>query len=244
LGGDAAHLFTPTGGLGYNTAVEDAVNLSWKLASVLKGQAPAALLDSYHLERHALAVRNTGYARQFADSIGLFEAASELEDASPEGEQARTVASDYLNGHVRREFNIPGVTFGGRYDGSPLIVGDGTTAPPDAANSYTPCATPGGRPPHAWLPDGRSLFDTFHTEWTLLVLGPDRVDNSAFESVAASMGVDLKVVHQTSEDILALYEAPLVLIRPDQIVAWRGHNGLQAQAVLTQVLGAGATVRA
>jgi hypothetical protein len=78
----------------------------------------------------------------------------------------------------------------------------------------------------------------------LLVLGPDRVDNSAFESVAASMGVDLKVVHQTSEDILALYEAPLVLIRPDQIVAWRGHNGLQAQAVLTQVLGAGATVRA
>ena len=244
LGGDAAHLFTPTGGLGYNTAVEDAVNLSWKLASVLKGQAPAALLDSYHLERHALAVRNTGYARQFADSIGLFEAASELEDASPEGEQARTVASDYLNGHVRREFNIPGVTFGGRYDGSPLIVGDGTTAPPDSANSYTPCATPGGRPPHAWLPDGRSLFDTFHTEWTLLVLGPDGADTTGFESVAASMAVDLKVVHQPSAEILVLYESPMVLIRPDQIVAWRGHNGLQAQAVLTQVLGGGATVRA
>jgi 2-polyprenyl-6-methoxyphenol hydroxylase-like FAD-dependent oxidoreductase len=244
LGGDAAHLFTPTGGLGYNTAVEDAVNLSWKLASVLKGQAPAALLDSYHLERHALAVRNTGYARQFADSIGLFEAASELEDASPEGEQARAVASDYLNGHVRREFNIPGVTFGGRYDGSAIVVGDGTTAPPDAANSYTPCATPGGRPPHTWLPDGRSLFDTFHSEWTLLVLGSDLADTSAFESVASSMGVDLKVVHQPSEEILALYEAPMVLIRPDQIVAWRGHNAEAAQAVLTQVLGGGATVRA
>jgi 2-polyprenyl-6-methoxyphenol hydroxylase-like FAD-dependent oxidoreductase len=244
LGGDAAHLFTPTGGLGYNTAVEDAVNLSWKLASVLKGQAPAALLDSYHLERHALAVRNTGYARQFADSIGLFEAASELEDATTQGEQARAVASDYLNGHVRREFNIPGVTFGGRYDSSPLIVGDGTTAPPDAANSYTPCATPGGRPPHAWLPDGRSLFDTFHSEWTLLVMGSDRADTSAFESVASSMGVDLKVVHQPSEEILALYEAPMVLIRPDQIVAWRGHNAEAAQALLTQVLGGGATVRA
>ncbi|PUE08844.1 hypothetical protein B9Z51_07845 [Limnohabitans sp. T6-5] len=244
LGGDAAHLFTPTGGLGYNTAVEDAVNLSWKLASVLKGVAPAKLLDSYHLERHALAVRNTGYARQFADSIGLFDAAPELEDASPPGEQARTVASDYLNGHVRREFNIPGVTFGGRYDSSPIVVGDGTTAPPDAANSYTPCATPGGRPPHAWLPDGRSLFDTFHTEWTLLVLGPDRADTSAFESVAASMGLDLKVVHQPSSEILALYEAPMVLIRPDQIVAWRGHHTEAAQAVLAQVLGAGATVRA
>ncbi|MBD8050967.1 FAD-dependent oxidoreductase [Limnohabitans radicicola] len=244
LGGDAAHLFTPTGGLGYNTAVEDAVNLGWKLASVLKGQAPAALLDSYQLERHPLAVRNTGYARQFADSIGLFEAAPELEHDSPQGEAARAVASDYLNGHVRREFNIPGVTFGGRYDASPIIVGDGTTAPPDAANSYTPCATPGGRPPHAWLPDGRSLFDTFHTEWTLLVLGPERADTTAFENAAAAMDVDLKVVHQTSGEILALYEAPMVLIRPDQIVAWRGHDVQQAQAVLAQVLGHGVTVRA
>ena len=244
LGGDAAHLFTPTGGLGYNTAVEDAVNLSWKLASVIKGQAPVALLDSYHVERRSLAARNTGYARQFADSIGLFDAVPELEDDSPQGEAARALASDYLNGHVRREFNIPGVTFGGRYDGSPIIVSDGTTAPPDAANSYTPCATPGGRPPHAWLPDGRSLFDTFHSEWTLLVLGPEQVDTSAFENAASSMGVDLRVVHQPSSEILALYEAPMALIRPDQIVAWRGHDAKQAPAVLSQVLGGGATVRA
>ena len=244
LGGDAAHLFTPTGGLGYNTAVEDAVNLGWKLSSVLKGQAPPALLDSYHLERHPLAVRNTGYARQFADSIGLFDAAPELEDNSPQGEAARAVASDYLNGHVRREFNIPGVTFGGRYDGSPIIVGDGTTAPPDAANNYTPCATPGGRPPHAWLPDGRSLFDTFHSEWTLLVLGPRAADTRAFEHAARSLGIDLQVVQQPDSEIAALYEAPLVLIRPDQIIAWRGHDAQQAQAVLAQVLGHGVTVRA
>ncbi len=243
LGGDAAHLFTPTGGLGYNTAVEDAVNLSWKLASVLKGQAPAALLDSYEGERRPLAVRNTGYARQFADSIGLFEAAPELEDNSPQGEQARAVASDYLNGHVRREFNIPGVTFGGRYDGSPIIVGDGSNAPPDAANHYVPCATPGGRPPHAWMPDGRSLFDTFNFEWTLLALGPQPPDALAFEQSAQAMGLDLKVVHHASADILALYEAPLVLIRPDQIVAWRGHDAQQAQSILSQVLGQGDTVQ-
>ncbi|MEY4732096.1 MAG: 2,4-dichlorophenol 6-monooxygenase [Pseudomonadota bacterium] len=243
LGGDAAHLFTPTGGLGYNTAVEDAVNLSWKLASVLKGQAPAALLDSYEGERRPLAERNTGYARQFADSIGLFEAAPELEDNSPQGEQARAVASDYLNGHVRREFNIPGVTFGGRYDGSPIIAGDGSNAPPDAANHYVPCATPGGRPPHAWLPDGRSLFDTFNFEWTLLALGPQPPDALAFEQSAHDMGLDLKVVHHTSADILALYEAPLVLIRPDQIVAWRGHDAQQAQSILSQVLGQGDTVQ-
>ena len=243
LGGDAAHLFTPTGGLGYNTAVEDAVNLSWKLASVLKDQAPAALLDSYEGERRPLAERNTGYARQFADSIGLFEAAPELEDNSPQGEQARAVASDYLNGHVRREFNIPGVTFGGRYDGSPIIVGDGSTAPPDAANHYVPCATPGGRPPHAWLPDGRSLYDTFNFEWTLLALGPQPPDARAFEQSAQAMGLDLKVVRHASADILALYEAPLVLIRPDQIVAWRGHDAQQAPSILSQVLGQGDTVQ-
>jgi 2-polyprenyl-6-methoxyphenol hydroxylase-like FAD-dependent oxidoreductase len=237
LGGDAAHLFTPTGGLGYNTAVEDAVNLSWKLASVLKGLAPPALLNSYHLERHPLAVRNTGYARQFADSIGLFDAAPELEDDSPQGEAARTLASEYLNGHVRREFNIPGVTFGGRYDGSPIIVGDGSSAPPDAANSYTPCATPGGRPPHAWLADGRSLYDSFNFEWTLLALGDAPPNAQAFEQSALAIGLDLKVVSHPGPDLLALYEAPLVLIRPDQIVAWRGHESTHAHAILAQVLG-------
>ena len=65
---------SPTGGLGYNTAVEDAVNLAWKLASVVRGTAPAALLDSYEAERRPLAERNTAYARRFADSVGLFVA--------------------------------------------------------------------------------------------------------------------------------------------------------------------------
>ncbi len=56
LAGDAAHLFTPTGGLGYNTAVEDAVNLGWKLASVLRGISAPTLLASYEVERRPLAV--------------------------------------------------------------------------------------------------------------------------------------------------------------------------------------------
>ncbi len=234
LGGDAVHLFTPTGGLGYNTAVEDAVNLGWKLAAVLKGQAGATLLESYERERRPLAVRNTGYARQFADSIGLFEAAVELEEDCPEGAQARAAASDYLNGHVRREFNIPGVTFGGRYDGSPIIVADGTTPPPDAPNTYVPSACPGGRPPHAWLADGRSLYDTFNFEWTLLALEPDAPDARAFEQAAQTLGLDLKVVHHPSAELSTLYEAPLVLIRPDQIVAWRGHETSAAATVLAQ----------
>ncbi len=58
-------LFTPTGAAsGYNTAIEDAVNLGWKLASVVKGVSPAALLDSYEIERRPVALRNTDYARR------------------------------------------------------------------------------------------------------------------------------------------------------------------------------------
>jgi len=255
IGGDAAHLFTPTGGLGYNTAVEDAVNLGWKLAAVLKGQAPPALLDSYGLERKPLAQRNTGYARQFADSIGLFDAVPELDEDTPEGQSAREAAGEYLNGHVRREFNVPGVTFGGRYDGSPVIVADGSTPPPDAANSYQPSACPGGRPPHAWLADGRSLFDLFGFEWTLLVLkdptGHATAPTAGFEAAAQTLGVELKVAHpeagetpdlqgeQGRQSLIDLYEAPLVLIRPDHIVAWRGSSDADAAQVMRQSLGWG-----
>ena len=242
LGGDAVHLFTPTGGLGYNTAVEDAVNLGWKLSAVLKGQAQPTLLDSYEIERKPLAIRNTGYAKQFADSIGLFDADKALEDISPAGEQARSIASDYLNGHARREFNIPGVTFGGRYIHSPLIVEDGTQAPADAANTYIPSACPGGRPPHAWLPDGSSLFDHFNFEWTLLVLGEDKgplaQDALKFSEAALQCHLDFKVLRFDSQELLDLYEANLVLIRPDQIVAWRGTNAHQAMQVLKQASGA------
>jgi 2-polyprenyl-6-methoxyphenol hydroxylase-like FAD-dependent oxidoreductase len=242
LGGDAVHLFTPTGGLGYNTAVEDAVNLGWKLSAVLKGQAQPTLLDSYEIERKPLAIRNTGYAKQFADSIGLFDADKALEDISPAGEQARSIASDYLNGHARREFNIPGVTFGGRYIHSPLIVEDGTQAPVDAANTYIPSACPGGRPPHAWLPDGSSLFDHFNFEWTLLVLGEDKgplaQDALKFSEAALQCHLDFKVLRFDSQELLDLYEANLVLIRPDQIVAWRGTNAHQAMQVLKQASGA------
>jgi hypothetical protein len=197
------------------------------------------LFASYELERKPLAERNTGYARRFADSVGLFVATPALEEDSPAGAAAREAAAAHLNAHVRLEFDIPGITFGGRYDGSPLIVPDGSKPPPDAPNSYTPSACPGGRPPHAWLADGRSLFDTFNFEWTLLALGPHAPDTSAFVSAAQQAGLDLKVVAQAAPTLAALYDAPLVLIRPDQIVAWRGHDARRAVQVLARASGYG-----
>jgi len=237
VGGDAAHLFTPTGGLGYNTAVEDAVNLAWKLAHVLDGVSPPTLLDSYQAEREPLARRNTGYARQFADSVGLFRASPLLEEDSEAGRAERERASVHLDAHVRLEFNIPGVTFGGRYDDSPLIIPDGTAPPPDAANAYQPSACPGGRPPHAWLDDGRSLFDSFGPEWTLLVLGEQAPPTTGFVQAAASMGLRLDVVRHAAQSLRDLYEAPLALVRPDQVVAWRGADDTTAARVLSRACG-------
>ncbi len=237
LGGDAAHLFTPAGGLGYNTAVEDAVNLGWKLAAVLDGSGGAPLLDSYDRERRPAAVRNTGYAREFAQSLGQLVPTPGLEDESPEGERLRREAGAYLDHHGRTEFNIPGITFGTRYDGSPVIVADGSEPPPDRPNSYVASATPGGRAPHLWLEDGRSLFDKFGFEWTLLRIGPAAAAGDQFAAVARDRALKLATVDLPSSEALELYEAPLVLIRPDQVVAWRGSSDAAADVVLRTVSG-------
>ena len=227
IGGDAAHLFTPTGGLGYNTAIEDAVNLGWKLAAVIKNRASEKLLASYEAERRPLALRNTAYAKAFADSLGNYVPPPEIEDDTPAGEAARRRAGEYYAAHGRAEFNIPGITFGGRYDGSPAIVSDGSTPPPDTANVYVSTACPGGRPPHLWMPDGRSLYDLFGFEWTLL----------AFKPTEASSLSSLKTLYLENTEARDLYGADFVLIRPDQIVAWRGSSAAQATVVLGQICG-------
>ena len=243
LGGDAAHLFTPAGGLGYNTAVEDAVNLGWKLAVAVRGRAGPLLLDSYELERQPAAVRNTGYARGFADSLGSFKPEPGLEDDGPLGDRLRREAGAYLQRHGRAEFDIPGITFGTRYDGSPVIVADGSAPPPDSANTYVPSASPGGRAPHLWLGDGRSLFDALGFEWTLLRLGPDPPAGERIVRAAQESGIDLEVVDVPSSEARDLYEAPLALIRPDQVVGWRGFDDVDAAAVIGTSLGHPACIR-
>ena len=224
IAGDAAHLFTPTGGLGYNTAVEDAVNLGWKLAAVLQGWGGPHLVETYEEERRPAALRNTRIARQFADSVGKFEAHPKLEQDSAEGATARAAAGAYLTDHARREFNIPGVTFGVRYDGSSIIASDGP-APPDTINDYVPTGAPGGRAPHLWL-DDTSLYDRLGRDFTLLVIKRG-ADVTKWEEAARASGLKLTVLdisgERCCEEAREVYRADLALIRPDQHVAWRGH---------------------
>jgi 2-polyprenyl-6-methoxyphenol hydroxylase-like FAD-dependent oxidoreductase len=225
LGGDAVHLFTPTGGMGYNTAIEDAVNIGWKLAAVLRGQANPKLVESYEIERRPVALRNTRFAAGFADSIGLYVPPAAIESEGRAGEAARLRAGAYLAQHGRNEFTIPGFTFGARYDGSPIIIDDGTPSPPDFPTVYVPAGKPGGRAPHSWRTDGSSIFDHFGFDWTLLSFNQLDADIRRFRGEAKRWGVNLLHLDLRDDPIAAdLYEAPLALIRPDQIVAWRGNT--------------------
>ena len=231
IGGDAAHLFTPTGGLGYNTAVEDAVNLGWKLAAVFRGFASEKLLDSYEAERRPLALRNTAYAKGFADSLGNYVPPPEIEDDTPAGEAARQRAGEYYAAHGRAEFNIPGITFGGRYDGSPAIVSDGThTAAGHRERlradrlSRRPPAAPVAAPTGA----RSTICSVSSGRWLRLMVG-----RRAAVSVRRRTAQDRPCRGRTCPGGgAALYEADRALIRPDQIVAWRGSSDAEADESL------------
>ncbi len=237
LGGDAVHLFTPAGGLGYNTAIDDAVNLGWKLAATIKGVAAPAILNSYEIERRPNAVRNTSFAKRFAESIGLYTPKPGLEDETTEGEALRKEAGAYLAAHGKAEFNIPGITFGARYDDSPVILSEQTPHTEDRPDMYTPAAAPGGRTPHFWIDTSTSLYDLFGFEWTLLRLGKTPPSGEGIIAAAAGAGMDLTIVDNETAELENLYEQPLVLVRPDQVVAWRGASDADAQRTIETVLG-------
>ncbi len=234
LAGDAAHLFTPTGGMGYNTSIDDAVNLGWKLAAVLQGSAPADLLDSYDSERRPMAVRNTAFARRMADSIGNIPIVRDLEAEGANSDAARAELGRALAVHVANEFNIPGLQLGVCYLDSPVVAREPGTPPPDDPNRYVASGWPGARAPHAMV-DGEVLFDRFGRDFTLLSF--DGADCSAWQRAAQERGIRLDVLAVADAGARSLYGAPTVLVRPDHHVAWRGEACADAAAVLIMATG-------
>ena len=227
LVGDAAHLFTPTGGLGYNTSIEDAVNLGWKLAAVCNGWGGLELLASYEIERRPIAIRNTRFARSLADNIGNMELSPELEDDTDEGQRLRDELGEKLMHHATIEFNTQGIQLGVQYCTSPIVDPDDSTPPPDDPHTYVPTATPGCRAPHLWLDQTRSIFDDFGPEFTLLQLNKDK-DAKPITDAAQSMGIPVQLLNlgkeATKEETREIYAADLILIRPDHHVAWRSDD--------------------
>ncbi len=244
LAGDASHLHPPTGGLGLNTGVGDAADLSWKLAAVLQGWAGPALLDSYEAERRALARRVVAQANHNYDSGSpgdYYEPG--IEDDSPEGKAIRARVGAKIFRDKNDEFNAPGLVLGHGYADSPVIIDDGTALPADTVVEYHPTSRPGWRLPHSVNESGVPLFDRLGDGFALVAIGvlePLAVED--FVRRAAGLRIPLQVV-SVSATHAALYERRYVLVRPDQYVAWRGDT-LPADATELLRLATGWAVRA
>jgi 2-polyprenyl-6-methoxyphenol hydroxylase-like FAD-dependent oxidoreductase len=237
LAGDAVHLFTPTGGFGMNTGIEDAVNLGWKFAAVHHGFAPEAVLSTYETERRPIGIRNTQSSRKLASDVATIEVPEALEQDTEEGVRARAELGRHLSGFTE-EFASLGIQLGARYDASPLIVADGTNPPPDSAVDYVPSACPGGRAPHVWLDDGASIHDRFGKWFTLLKFGMADTNTASFGAAASAQNVPLDIIDISEQAARDLYQCGFALIRPDHHVAWRGDAlPADAAALIRQVSG-------
>lgn len=241
LAGDACHLHPPFGGYGMNMGVADGVDLGWKLAAVLQGWGGALLLDSYEAERRPVHqfVLDEATANHSTLSHQLVQ--DGLEEDSERGRTARGTVRERVMGAKLREFNTLGVVKGYRYEHSPVIAHEPGEAPTTDFINYLPSARPGGIAPHAWLHDGRSLYDTFGTGFTLLVTdGSQDTDVERLVAAATRCELPLTVTRAPRGAIPELYRARYALIRPDQHVAWRGDTlPRDAQALLLHVSGRG-----
>lgn len=230
IAGDAAHLFTPTSGMGYNTSVDDAVNLGWKLAAVIQGWGGPSLLDSYESERQPIARRNTAYARSMADSMAALGAPASVEDPGPESDAVREQYGALCLAHIAREFNVPGLQLGVRYE-SAVIASETTQPPADDATHYEPSGYPGARAPHVVVAE-QALSDQFGRDFTLLCLNAhQQTDN--WKEAAAALQIPLKIIVCDAQTARDLYGADLVLIRPDSHIAWRGVSASASEAEAT-----------
>jgi FAD binding domain len=166
--GDAVHRHPPLNGLGSNTCIQDAYNLAWKIAYVLKGKADPKLLDSYSLERQPVGTSIITRANQgLRDHIPVWEALGmmdpsleirrkhfgELSEASTEGIARRQRLQAAIKG-TAHEFHGVGVEMNQRYLSSAVYLADEDARPPfpdDPVLEHEITTYPGSRLPHAWL---------------------------------------------------------------------------------------------
>jgi putative polyketide hydroxylase len=202
LAGDAAHRFPPAGATGVSAAMHDVHNLAWKLAHVLAGRAPAALLDTYAPEREPV-------GRRTAEETGTAWSRVWNRTGAP------------FAGRSLRQLDM-----GYQYRSGIVATDGGPDADPPGAD-YTPTATPGCRAPHLWistLRGRRSTIDLFDKGFVLLTAPPAAEWRSAADAASRTLGVPV------TSQIIAEPEWPgcygvtptgAVLVRPDGHVAWR-----------------------
>lgn len=233
--GDACHLHPPVGGYGMNMGIGDSVDLGWKMAAVLQGWGGQGLLDAYEQERRPVHRYVIDAALSNHATLALHDAMSPvLEADTGEGATLRAQFGAKLAEGRTQEFRSLGVMLGSSYDHSPITASESDAPARDPAmRTYEPTARPGARAPHAWLEDGRSLYDLFGEGFTLIVFADAvREDIQQAEADAETLGIPLKIVRVEDSRIASLYERAMVLVRPDQHVAWRGDEWADADTLL------------
>ncbi|KFN01651.1 FAD-dependent oxidoreductase [Bacillus clarus] len=224
LVGDSAHIMPPTGGFGSNTGIQDAHNLAWKLAAVIKGKANPKLLETYHEERYPVAKLTTGYASSI-----LFRAANRDE------------------GNLNNMDSLA-VTVGYQYC-SEAIIDESTT--PHRMDIVDLNGRPGTRAPHFWgTYEGNkvSILDLLGSNFVLLTGAVHSAWTEAAHVVSSRLGVNIKVylVGLTGDFIdqdnafrklYGIEHEGAIVIRPDGFIGWRTENVvLKPNVVLEEVM--------
>jgi 2-polyprenyl-6-methoxyphenol hydroxylase-like FAD-dependent oxidoreductase len=224
LAGDAVHLVIPTGGLGMNSGVGDAIDLAWKLAGTLQGWGGPNLLPAYELERRQVGDRNVGASRYA--TIGRRKWRSlwrpDIGDNTPAGKQTRDVLIATADIEQRKTNEMIGAELGYRYVNSPIIC-EVPGGPEHLFREYQPTTWPGARLPHVWLDDGTAMQDRIADGYTILKLGRTKADVSALQRAMSAYGAPVQVLEIPDQIARDIYEYDLLLLRPDLHVVWRGH---------------------
>jgi 2-polyprenyl-6-methoxyphenol hydroxylase-like FAD-dependent oxidoreductase len=243
IAGDACHLVIPTGGLGYNTGVGDAIDLSWKLAATLQGWGGPELLKSYEAERRQVGGRNVAGSERGNTGRKVWRDTWRpwIEDDTPEGRAALKHLLAVASVEAGKAASVLGCELGYRYDDSPVISYDTPgEPPPHDVEVYRPTTWPGARLPHVWLEPGVSVNDRIPDGYTLLRLGK-RDDASSLQRAFARSGAPFHVLDIDSAAARAVYGFDYLLVRPDLHVVWRGNRlPERAEALARRVTGHGA----
>ncbi|WNV83004.1 FAD-dependent monooxygenase [Umezawaea sp. Da 62-37] len=237
LVGDAAHLNPPFGGHGLNTGIGDAVDLGWKLAAVLDGWGGPGLLDSYEAERRAVHERVVDEATANMSTLAGHLVRDELDTAGPIGDAARAAAVQEIHATKRREYYSLDLVLGHGYQGSAVIAPEHL---PGAPEDWATRVRTGHRLPHAWLEPGLSTLDRVGPGYTVFTVDGALVDGVV--SAAEHAGVPLSLVRWQDPTLAASLGADVVVVRPDQVVAWHGTGQPQDPAGLLDTLTGRGTV--
>jgi 2-polyprenyl-6-methoxyphenol hydroxylase-like FAD-dependent oxidoreductase len=232
IAGDAAHSHPPYGGYGINTGFEDAANLGWKLAATLQGWAGSRLLDTYDEERRPVFQSTT---RDFIERA--IEADRQFLNAfNPERDRSTFEREwrDRSSG-AKAEINA----FEPNYRGSSIVWGDSGSGC-SALGSHSFAARAGHHLAPSLLSSGRNIFEDLGQGFSLLCLDVHESTLRSFEAAAKRLGMPLKIIRDTCYGGRERYQARLILIRPDQFVAWASsESDVDGAEVLSRTIGAG-----